>query len=355
MADLTVYIDFKSPYAYLAIEPTRRLAHELGVSINWLPFVLDIPSYLGSAKLDKSGAVKEQSRSKDQWSGVKYAYYDCRRYANLRGLTIRGTEKIWDSSLAAIGMLWAKQQGDEVMHAYLDGVYAPFWKRELNIEDIEIIQTVLLEAGANVEGFADYVNQEGATRNQQIQESAFDMGVFGVPTYCLDGDLYFGREHLPRIAWHLGGKEGPSPDIANPLAPNSLLRAFECRELEVGIDLDDYESQCAIPEIEALAAEFNLILKWYSIKARKPADTTDPKDDSRSARHRRFRLAEYQRNRERYQPKTDDLDWNIEISDDQIADWAGGGLLGTPTFRIGGEVFVGRQHLPLLRAMYKVS
>ena len=102
---LTVYIDFKSPYAYLAVEPTRRLAEELGITIDWQPFVLDIPSYLGSAKLDTSGKVAEASRSQDQWSGVKYAYYDCRRYANLRGMTIRGTVKIWDTNLAATGML----------------------------------------------------------------------------------------------------------------------------------------------------------------------------------------------------------------------------------------------------------
>ena len=108
---LTVYIDFKSPYAYLAVEPTRRMAEELDIPINWLPFVLDIPSYLGSARLDKSGEVAEHSRSREQWSGVKYAYYDCRRYANLRGMTIRGTVKIWDTNLAAIGMLWARATG----------------------------------------------------------------------------------------------------------------------------------------------------------------------------------------------------------------------------------------------------
>jgi 2-hydroxychromene-2-carboxylate isomerase len=46
--NLTVYIDFKSPYAYLAIEPTRRLAKELQIEVDWYPFVLDIPSYLGN-------------------------------------------------------------------------------------------------------------------------------------------------------------------------------------------------------------------------------------------------------------------------------------------------------------------
>mgnify|MGYP006252401711 FL=1 len=80
-APLIVYLDFKSPYAYLAVEPTRRMLAQQGAVADWRPFVLDIPSYLGSAKLGKSGEVKEQNRSTEQWSGVKYAYFDCRRYA----------------------------------------------------------------------------------------------------------------------------------------------------------------------------------------------------------------------------------------------------------------------------------
>ena len=65
MADLRVYIDFKSPFAYLAVEPTRSLAAELGITVDWLPFVVDIPSYLGSARLDKEGKVVEQGVKDD--------------------------------------------------------------------------------------------------------------------------------------------------------------------------------------------------------------------------------------------------------------------------------------------------
>lgn len=50
---LAVYLDLKSPYAYLAVEPTRAMAAKLGVAIGWRAFTLDIPSCLGSAKLDK--------------------------------------------------------------------------------------------------------------------------------------------------------------------------------------------------------------------------------------------------------------------------------------------------------------
>ena len=87
------------------------LERETGVQIDRLPYTLDIPSYLGSAKVDGRGSVLEETRNAHQWRRVKYSYMDCRREANRSGLTIRGPQKIFDSSLANIGMLYAKQNG----------------------------------------------------------------------------------------------------------------------------------------------------------------------------------------------------------------------------------------------------
>ena len=81
---LTLYIDYKSPYAYLAKEPAYRLERETGVAIDWLPYILDIPAYLGSAKVDAEGRVLEQDRNAHQWRRVKYSYMDVRREANRR-------------------------------------------------------------------------------------------------------------------------------------------------------------------------------------------------------------------------------------------------------------------------------
>ncbi len=52
---ITHYFDYKSPYAYLAQADTFRLQAETGVSIEWLPYTLDIPSFLGAAELDEEG------------------------------------------------------------------------------------------------------------------------------------------------------------------------------------------------------------------------------------------------------------------------------------------------------------
>ena len=130
----TAYIDYKSPYAYLAKDLAYELEREFPVRVDWLPYVLDIPSFLGSAQVDDSGKVIEEQRNAHQWRRVRYSYMDCRRQARKRGLVIRGPQKIWDSTFAACGMLYAKRQSDAVLRRYHDITFARFWKRELDIE-----------------------------------------------------------------------------------------------------------------------------------------------------------------------------------------------------------------------------
>lgn len=198
MRTITVYSDYKSPYAYLAKDPAYDLARETGATLAWRPYTLDIPAYLGSARVDDGGKVVEDSRNGHQWRRVKYSYMDCRREANRRGLTIRGPRKIFDSSLANTGMLYAQRYG--VFRAYHDRVFERFWKRELDIESADALAAVLQECGAPGNDFVDFLAGEGRRELERIHHEAEAAGVFGVPSYLLDdGDLYWGRENLPRI------------------------------------------------------------------------------------------------------------------------------------------------------------
>jgi 2-hydroxychromene-2-carboxylate isomerase len=196
---VTVYSDYKSPYAYLAKDLAYALEAEFPGRLEWLPYVLDIPSYLGSAELDTEGRVARAERNAHQWRRVRYSYMDCRREARKRGLTILGTRKIWDSSPAAVAMLFAKRQGAAVFRGYHDRVFDRFWKRDLDIEDAGVLLAVLAEAGADTGGFPDFLAGDGRRELDAIHESAHEAGVFGVPSFVIDGELFWGREHLPAI------------------------------------------------------------------------------------------------------------------------------------------------------------
>ena len=193
---ITVYTDYKSPYAYLANGPIFQLAEEMSATLLWRPYVLDIPRYLGSARVDAAGNVLEEDRNPHQWRRVRYSYMDCRRQARKQGLIIRGTQKIWDSSLAAAGMLWAQRSGEAVFRRYHEAVFERFWRRELDIESVPAIAAVLDAAGAP--GFPDWAD-EGRAEVAEFVAEAEAQGVFGVPSFIVNNELFWGREHLPDI------------------------------------------------------------------------------------------------------------------------------------------------------------
>ena len=220
-APLIVYIDIKSPYAFVARNPARRLAESLGIRIDWRPLTLDIPSYLGSARLDDRGKVAAANRTPSQWRNVRYAYRDARRYARLSGFTLRGTVKIWDTSLVHIGMIWMKKQEDDAALArYLDSVYVRFWRREFDAEDAAAVAGAVEEAGGDLSGFPAFLHGSGREEHDAMQAAIFDAGIFGVPSYVVDGDLFFGRENLPMVRWLLTGRRGAAPDVAYSRFPD---------------------------------------------------------------------------------------------------------------------------------------
>ena len=213
-APLIVYVDIKSPYAFIAKDPTRRLADSLGCEVDWRPLTLDIPSYLGSARLDDRGKVARADRTPSQWRNVRYAYHDARRYASLKGLTLRGTVKIWDTSLAHIGMLWMKRREGATLARYLDIVYERFWKREFDAEDATVVAEAVAAAGGGRSGFHEFLEGPGRAEHDAMQAAVFDAGIIGVPSYVVGGEVFFGRENLPMVRWLLTGRRGSPPDVA---------------------------------------------------------------------------------------------------------------------------------------------
>lgn len=196
---IEIYIDFKSPYAYLAIDSSIKFAKHNKLEINWLPFVLEIPDFLGSAKVDDQRNIIENNRNPHQWRRVKYSYMDCRRYANIRDITIRGPQKIWDTQLISIALLWIKNNHYELTELFIKYVFEKFWKRELDIEDNNVITNILKHIGISTNGFKEWSINGGKKELEVIIEKGHEKGVFGVPSYYFDNELFWGREHLPMI------------------------------------------------------------------------------------------------------------------------------------------------------------
>lgn len=187
---LTVYLDYKSPYAYLALQPTRDLAAEFGLTLDWRPYSLRIENFLGAV----------DTRNPHQWRRVKYSYMDARRLANARGLIVRGPQKLFDSTVSHVGMVFAGDAGADVLERYHDNIFEGFFKRELDIEDVPQVVAALDKAGAPGRGFKEFLAGPGLERLDRLLKDAEDrLGVFGVPTYAVGGEIFWGGDRLPQV------------------------------------------------------------------------------------------------------------------------------------------------------------
>jgi len=67
---LVTYFDYKSPYAFVAKDLIQELAVECGVTLEWRPYTLHIPDFLGSAEVNERGERVADARNAHQWRRV---------------------------------------------------------------------------------------------------------------------------------------------------------------------------------------------------------------------------------------------------------------------------------------------
>ncbi len=181
---ISVYIDFKSPYSYLAVQPLLELSHSEKVALDWLPYTLVLH------RPGPGGAPEVMYPIRK----IRYMYMDVRRFANAQGLIIKGPERIFDGTVSAVGMLYAQRHS--VFEAYRDTVFERFFKRDLNLDSADEIASVIQSAGADARGFSTFLETEGRTQHAAIQAKAEQLGVFGVPSMLYQGELFWGGDRL---------------------------------------------------------------------------------------------------------------------------------------------------------------
>ena len=186
---IKLYYDYKSPFTYLAMAPAYALMESHRVRLNYIPRELNVRGAYGG-DLDQ--------RSERDWRKVRYLYLDARRWANARGMIIRGPQKIFDSKLALMSGLWADQHGK--FRPYSDRVFERFFKRELNIEDTDALATVMKEVGLDADGFKRYAANEGPRELEEAFATGDRDGVFGVPTLIVDGEPFWGNDRVEWVA-----------------------------------------------------------------------------------------------------------------------------------------------------------
>jgi 2-hydroxychromene-2-carboxylate isomerase len=178
--EVKMYSDYKSPYAYLAFDPAFALQQRYRLRVRWIPFQLRIKG---------PGERSVYSEYK-----AKYSYLDARRWAKARGLIIRGPRKVYDTTPALIGGLFADAHGR--LLDYSRKVFDLFFRRELELDQSEAIAGIIAMLGLSADEYRSYLAGEGLRALKQAEQEAEADHVFGVPTFLFEGEPFWGHDRL---------------------------------------------------------------------------------------------------------------------------------------------------------------
>ncbi|HEV2170916.1 MAG TPA: DsbA family protein [Candidatus Binatus sp.] len=182
-----MYSDYKSPFAYLAFDPAFELEQRYRIRLRWIPFQLRIKG---------KGERSQYSEYK-----ARYSYLDARRWANQRGLIIRGPLKVYNTTPALIGGLFAEQHGR--LLDYSRRVYELFFKRELEADQPDAVADVIASLGMSADDYRKFLSGEGALAYERAQEEAATDHVFGVPLFIFEGEPFWGHDRIPVLEQRL--------------------------------------------------------------------------------------------------------------------------------------------------------
>jgi len=182
-AEIKLYSDYKSPFAYLAFDPTFELEQRYRVRIRWIPFQFRIKG---------KGERSVYSEFK-----VRYSYLDARRWAAPRGILIRGPRKVYDTTPALIGGLFADRQGRLI--EYSRKAFELFFKRELEVDQPDAVADLIARLDLSPADYREYLNGAGQHDYVRAQAEAAADHIFGVPICIFDGEPFWGHDRLPML------------------------------------------------------------------------------------------------------------------------------------------------------------
>jgi 2-hydroxychromene-2-carboxylate isomerase len=199
-----VYTDYKSPFAYIANKRLFEIEQELGVELEWRPYTLRIPEFMGAA----------EERTPHFWRKVRYSYMDARRLANAQGLTIKGPRRIYNGFYASAGMLFAQRQN--FFRPYHDTVFKKFWNHELDIDELPQMCAVIASLGGPASEYEAYVHGDARAEHDSLIDEAEDLGVFGVPTMVFNDELFWGTDRIDMLIERIRNPQSAAAALGSP-------------------------------------------------------------------------------------------------------------------------------------------
>ena len=194
MAEIDYYLFPLSPFSYIAGLELEAIAARRGASIAYKP--VQLPRIFAEVG---TPAVGDRHPSKQQ-----YRLQDLARLARARGMPINLRPRHWPTNPmpASAAIVSAERSSGGDVGGLVHGFLRAVWAEERDIAEDETVREVLAAVGdPRIEpGRGLLTAVETVERNS---DEAVRRGVFGVPSYVVGDEVFWGQDRLVLLEAHL--------------------------------------------------------------------------------------------------------------------------------------------------------
>jgi 2-hydroxychromene-2-carboxylate isomerase len=190
MRQVDFYYDFSSTNSYFAAFMLPEIAARAGASIRWLP--------IHSAALFRGTGFDVMAMTPRK---ARYLWRDHARYAELTGLPFRKPSRFPIKTslalrcvLAAARLAGDADQGRLAAQSFSQAVFRSYWERDEDIAEAAVLRALIPARADQILRSAD--SAEVRDELHAVTAEATARGVFGVPAFIVDEEMFWGKDRL---------------------------------------------------------------------------------------------------------------------------------------------------------------
>ena len=184
---LEFFFDFGSPNAYFAYVRLPELLERTGARLVWRPILL---GGVFKATNNVSPALIECAPKRE------YLWRDMQRFVDRYDIDFQPNDAFPINTLPLMRGAMA-YLGTPNFEPYVSAVFRALWADNRNLGDSHELKLTLTEAGLDVANFQAQVEDD--TIKQALNDAtaaAVSLGIFGAPSFIVNGELFFGQDRL---------------------------------------------------------------------------------------------------------------------------------------------------------------
>lgn len=183
------YLAPQSPWTYLGHERFAAMAAASGAMVRVLPVDLGkIFPISGGLPLPKRAPQRQA-----------YRLVELRRFSEHLGIPLNVQPKYFPvagDDAARLIIALDLHDGTAAALKIAGAIMRAVWAQERNIADAQVLGQLLAENGLRPERLQQSRDPQVQERYDANTQEAADLGVFGAPTYVIDGELFWGQDRL---------------------------------------------------------------------------------------------------------------------------------------------------------------